>query len=94
MHSLFRTLGVTVLLTMAITTFSCRASEQGSSATTAQTNGRTGTLSGTVSDHLGVAVANAPIQAKNKATGMVAARALSSADGRYTLAIAPGTYEL
>jgi len=55
-------------------------------------NGR-GSLTGTVSDPNGAAVAEAPIQVKNKATGAIA-RITSKSDGSYTLAgLAPGTYE-
>ncbi len=49
-------------------------------------------LTGTISDPNGAAVAEAPIQVKNKTTGAVA-RTTSKADGSYTLAgLAEGTY--
>jgi hypothetical protein len=41
-------------------------------------------LTGTVSDPSGAAVAEAPIQLKNKATGALA-RTVSKSDGRYTI---------
>jgi len=50
-------------------------------------------LTGTISDPRGAAVAEAPIQLKNKATGAFA-RISSKADGSYTLTgLAAGTYE-
>ncbi len=53
-----------------------------------------GSLSGTVSGPDGAALADAPIQAKNTATGAVA-RTISKPGGRYSLAGLPaGTYEL
>lgn len=51
-------------------------------------------LTGIVSDPRGAAVAEAPIQIKNKATGTLA-RTLTKVDGRYLFAnLASGTYEL
>jgi len=53
-----------------------------------------GSLSGTVFYPTGARVAEAPIQLKNKATGVVA-RTSSKPDGRYTLAGLPaGTYQI
>ena len=53
-----------------------------------------GTLQGTVSDPVGVALANAPVQAKNAGTGMIY-KATSAATGRYSLADLPaGQYEV
>jgi hypothetical protein len=50
-------------------------------------------LTGTISDPNGVAVDEAPIQVKNKTTG-VTTRISSKSDGRYALSgLAPGTYE-
>jgi hypothetical protein len=52
-----------------------------------------GSLTGTVSDPNGAAVAEAPIQVKNKSTGALA-RTTSKSDGSHTLAgLASGTYE-
>ena len=52
-----------------------------------------GSLTGTISDQNGAPMDEAPIQLKNKSTGVVA-RTSSKFDGRYTLAgLAPGTYE-
>jgi hypothetical protein len=52
-----------------------------------------GSLTGTISDPSGAVVDEAPIQVKNKTTGVVA-RTSSKSDGRYTLAgLAPGTYQ-
>jgi hypothetical protein len=51
-------------------------------------------LAGTVSVGNGVAVADAPIQAKNKLTGALS-RTASNSDGRYTISGLPaGTYEV
>ena len=51
-------------------------------------------LTGTVSNHLGAAVANAPVQAKNEETGAVV-RAISSQEGRYTLSgLSAGSYQV
>jgi hypothetical protein len=53
-----------------------------------------GTITGTVTDPAGAVVANAPIQAKNSATGVVYPAA-TSGTGNYTLAELPiGTYEI
>lgn len=53
-----------------------------------------GTITGTVSDVDGMAVANAPIQITNKITNEVR-KATSSKTGAYTLApLPPGTYDL
>jgi hypothetical protein len=53
-----------------------------------------GTITGTISDPAGAVVANAPIQAKNMATGVVY-DAASTTTGNYTLPQLPaGTYEL
>jgi hypothetical protein len=53
-----------------------------------------GTITGTVTDPAGAVVANAPIQAKNVATGAVY-DAASTSTGNYTLPQLPaGTYEL
>jgi hypothetical protein len=61
-------------------------------AVSAQT--QTSSLAGTVSIANGVAVADAPIQAKNKLTGALA-RTASDSSGRYTIAGMPaGTYEV
>jgi len=58
----------------------------------AQTN--LGTITGTINDPAGAVVPNAPIEAKNTATGAVYPAA-SSATGNYTIAQLPlGTYEL
>jgi len=52
-----------------------------------------GSLSGVISDPNGAAVAEAPIQLMNRATGAVA-RSSSKSDGRYALTgLAAGTYE-
>ncbi|HTB17773.1 MAG TPA: carboxypeptidase-like regulatory domain-containing protein [Bryobacteraceae bacterium] len=52
-----------------------------------------GSLTGAISDAYGVAVADAPIQVKNMATGALA-RTASKRDGTYTLAgLAAGSYE-
>ncbi len=52
-----------------------------------------GTITGTVSDVDGVAVANAPIQVTNKTTNEIR-KATSSNTGAYTLApLPPGTYD-
>ncbi|HEY7339196.1 MAG TPA: TonB-dependent receptor [Bryobacteraceae bacterium] len=53
-----------------------------------------GTITGTISDPAGAVVANAPIQARNVATGAIY-RAASTATGNYSLAELPaGIYEL
>jgi hypothetical protein len=53
-----------------------------------------GTITGTVSDPAGAVVANAPIEAKNVATGAVYPT-VTSATGNYTIAQLPaGTYDL
>jgi hypothetical protein len=53
-----------------------------------------GTISGLVSDPEEAAVARAPVQARNVATGALY-RGLSSASGEYTLTRVPaGTYEI
>jgi hypothetical protein len=53
-----------------------------------------GTITGTVSDVDGVAVANAPVQVTNKRTSEIL-KATSSQTGAYTLAqLPPGTYDL
>jgi hypothetical protein len=52
-----------------------------------------GSLAGTISDPSGAAVAEAPIQLKNKATGAIA-RTSSESDGGYTITgLASGSYE-
>src|SRR5437764_9792126 len=52
------------------------------------------TISGTVKDPLGHPVANAPIQAKNTATGTVS-KTVSDKSGQYSLKdVAPGSYEI
>lgn len=52
-----------------------------------------GSLGGTISDPNGAPVDEAPIQLKDKASGVLA-RTASRPDGRYTLAgLAPGAYE-
>src|SRR5580658_1377292 len=51
-------------------------------------------ISGTVSDPRGTALAEAPIQVRNKATGTLA-RTLSKNDGRYSFAnLSAGSYEI
>src|SRR5579872_2294186 len=53
-----------------------------------------GMIAGTVKDPLGHPVANAPIQAKNTATGSVS-KTVSDKAGKYTLADVPtGSYEI
>jgi hypothetical protein len=53
-----------------------------------------GTVAGTVLDPRGMALAEAPIQARNKATGALA-RTVSKDDGRYSFTnLAAGSYEL
>ena len=53
-----------------------------------------GTITGVISDPAGAVVANAPIEAKNTATGVVLPAA-TSATGNYTLGDLPaGTYEI
>src|ERR1700747_70868 len=53
-----------------------------------------GTITGVISDPAGAVVPNAPVEAKNLATGVVVPAA-TSATGNYTLADLPaGTYEL
>lgn len=62
------------------------------SAAFAQTN--LGTITGTITDPAGAVVANAPVEAKNNATGAVYPAA-SSATGNYTISQLPlGSYEL
>jgi hypothetical protein len=66
------------------------------SASFAQSVGQNdrGTISGTVKDPLGHPVANAPIQAKNTATGTVS-KTVSDKSGQYSLNdVAPGSYEI
>jgi hypothetical protein len=53
-----------------------------------------GTITGLISDPTGAVVANAPVEAKNMATGVVATAA-TSATGNYVFAdLAAGTYEI
>ena len=53
-----------------------------------------GTITGVISDPAGAVVANAPVEARNTATGVVAPAA-TSATGNYTLSDLPaGTYEI
>src|SRR5580692_2661008 len=53
-----------------------------------------GTITGTITDPAGAVVPNAPIEAKNVATGAVYAAA-ASGTGNYTIAQLPiGTYDL
>src|SRR5579864_4297053 len=53
-----------------------------------------GTITGTVTDPAGAVIANATIEAKNEATGVLY-RAASSATGNYTVAQLPaGAYDL
>jgi hypothetical protein len=53
-----------------------------------------GTITGLISDPGGAVVPNAPVEAKNTATGVVASAA-TSATGNYVLADLPaGTYEI
>ena len=53
-----------------------------------------GTLQGTVSDPVGVALANAPVQAKYAGNGMIY-KATSTATGSYSLAnLPPGKYDV
>ncbi|HEY4359770.1 MAG TPA: TonB-dependent receptor [Bryobacteraceae bacterium] len=53
-----------------------------------------GTITGVISDPAGAVVANAPVQARNSATGVIVPAA-TSATGNYTLADLPaGTYEI
>ena len=53
-----------------------------------------GTITGLISDPAGAVVANAPVEVKNTATGVVAT-ASTSATGNYVLAALPaGTYEI
>ena len=53
-----------------------------------------GTITGLITDPAGAVVANAPVEAKNTATGVVLSAA-SSATGNYVLpALAAGTYEI
>ena len=53
-----------------------------------------GTITGVISDPAGAVVANAPVEAKNTATGVVLSAA-TSATGNYVLAALPaGTYEI
>ena len=93
MKNLVRILELTAMLLMTATAFSCQGLERGS--IDGKGDGGPGiSVTGLVSDHLGVAVANAPIQAKNKNTG-ITARTRSSTAGRFTLSnLAPGIYEL
>jgi hypothetical protein len=56
--------------------------------------GDRGTITGVISDPAGAVVANAAIEARNQATGVVS-QAASTATGNYTLAQLPtGTYEI
>ena len=95
MNRLLRVVEVTALLIITVTASSCRASHEASIPIEQQgTAGQGSSFTGLVSDHLGVAVANAPIQVKNKQTGMTA-RTSSSVTGRFALSnVAPGIYEL
>src|SRR5579864_6724551 len=53
-----------------------------------------GTITGVISDPAGAVVANAAVEAKNSATGVVF-QAASTATGNYTLSLLPsGTYEI
>src|SRR6185312_2974637 len=53
-----------------------------------------GTITGLISDPAGAVVANAPVEAKNTATGVVVSAA-SSATGNYVFGAVPaGTYEV
>src|SRR5438477_7626325 len=53
-----------------------------------------GTITGLISDPAGAVVANAPVEAKNTATGVVLSVA-TSATGNYVLGAVPaGTYEI
>ena len=53
-----------------------------------------GTITGLISDPAGAVVANAPVEAKNAATGVVVTAA-TSATGNYVLGDLPaGTYEI
>ena len=63
-------------------------------ATTAIGQSDKGTIQGTVSDPVGAILANAPVQAKNAATGMVF-KATSTAKGSYAIADLPaGKYDV
>src|SRR5437660_1137862 len=53
-----------------------------------------GTITGVISDPAGAVVANAPVEAKNAATGVVVSAA-TSATGNFVLGSLPaGTYEI
>src|ERR1051326_1396377 len=53
-----------------------------------------GTITGVISDPAGAVVANAPVEAKNTATGVVSTAAASST-GNYVFGAVPaGTYEI
>src|SRR4051812_7067851 len=52
-----------------------------------------GTITGVISDPTGAVVPNAPVEAKNTATG-VALPVATSATGNYTLSVPAGTYEI
>src|SRR5690242_14393390 len=52
-----------------------------------------GTIAGTVLDSNGVAVAGTAVQVKNVQSG-AAAKAVTSKQGKYTLDLAPGTYDV
>src|SRR6516225_8754105 len=53
-----------------------------------------GTITGVISDPAGAVIANAPVEAKNTATGVILSAA-TSATGNYTLGDIPaGTYEI
>src|ERR1700733_11124365 len=52
------------------------------------------TITGTIADQTGAVVANAPVEARNLATGLVY-KAASTATGNYTIGELPvGTYEV
>src|SRR5712691_5228402 len=55
--------------------------------------GAGGALAGVVTGHTGAPVPDAPIQAKNRQSGAIV-RAVTSADGRYRLPLAAGTYDI
>src|SRR5580704_8947333 len=63
-------------------------------AVTAAAQNQSATITGTITDTLGAPVDNAPIQAKNTATGATA-RSVASKTGAYTLPnLAPGAYDI
>jgi hypothetical protein len=95
MNRLIQSLGVALLVLTTLTTFSCRPLEQGSSGSKDDRSaGQSNSITGVVSDPLGVAVANAPIQAANKRTGATV-QTSSSISGRFALSnLEPGTYEV